>query len=335
MRHSKNAYQLGTRENLMGDSFAIGIDFGGTKVLAGVVNTKTGELLATSKKKTKQAGEQQQLIKRLSIVIDEAVEQAGLEMNKIKTIGIGVAGMVDREAGILLSGVNIGASNLKIAEPLVEMYGIPVKLGNDVEVATLGEMHFGAGKRCSSLVCVFVGTGIGSGIVADGKLYHGATGTAGEIGHTVLYPDGRPCNCGGHGCLEAYASRLAIARQVINGIKRGHDTTVAAEVDENKGLLRSRALAQAVQDGDKLVTRSVVEAAKHLGTGLSSIVNFYNPERIILGGGLVEEVGLYFNIAVEELLHRSLPIPARSLNIKKAKLGDYAGIIGAAMLAHN
>jgi glucokinase len=317
----------------MADSYSIGIDFGGTKVLAGVVNTKTGELIATSKKKTKQASEQQQLLRRLSVVIDEAVEEANIDFSRIKSIGIGVAGMVDREKGILLSGVNIGASNLKIAEPLFEQYGVPVKLGNDVEVATLGELHFGAGKKCNNFVCVFVGTGIGSGIVCDGKIYRGATGTAGEIGHTVLYPDGRPCNCGGHGCLEAYASRLAIARLVMAGLKRGAESSVAAEIDETKGFLRSRTLSQAVQDGDKLVTRAVMEAAKHLGTGLASVVNFFNPERIILGGGLVEEVGLYFNVAVEELQHRALPIPARSVNVKKAKLGDYAGIVGAAMLA--
>jgi len=319
----------------MGDSYAIGIDFGGTKVLAGVVNTRTGELVATSKKKTKQASEQQQLLRKLTIVIEEAVEQAGINFDKIKSIGIGVAGMVDRERGILLSGVNIGASNLKIAEPLIDHYGIPVKLGNDVEVATLGEMHFGAGKKCNNLICVFVGTGIGSGIVHDGAIYHGQTGTAGEIGHTILFPDGRLSNCGGHGCLEAYASRMAIARQVVAGIKRGVDTSVAGEIDENKGLLRSRTLSQAVLDGDNLVTRSVIHAAKFLGVGLASVVNFYNPERIILGGGLVEEVGLYFDVAVEELQHRALPIPGAAINVKKAKLGDFAGIIGAAMLAQN
>lgn len=317
----------------MGDSYAIGIDFGGTKVLAGVVNTTTGELVATSKKKTKQASEQQQLLRKLTIVIDEAVEEAGLDFDSIESIGIGVAGMVDREKGILLSGVNIGANNLKIAEPLIDHYGIPVKLGNDVEVATLGEMHFGAGKKCENLVCVFVGTGIGSGIVHDGMIYHGVSGTAGEIGHTVLFPDGRLCNCGGLGCLEAYASRMAIARQVVAGIKRGVSSSVAGEIDENKGLLRSRTLAQAVVDGDPLVTRAVIDAAKYLGVGLATIVNFYNPERIILGGGLVEEVGLYFNVAVEELQQRTLPIPAKTLNVKKAKLGDFAGIIGAAMLS--
>lgn len=319
----------------MADNFAIGIDFGGTKVLAGVVNTKTGELVATSKKKTKQAGEQQQLMKRLAIVIDGAIEEAGIDAGRIKGIGIGVAGMVDREKGILLSGVNIGANNLKIAEPLMEQYGIPVRLGNDVEVATLGEMHFGAGKKCENFVCIFVGTGIGSGIVHQGEIYHGASGTAGEIGHTVLFPEGRPCNCGGFGCLETYASRMAIARQVIAGIKRGQNTSVANEIDETKGLLRSRTLAQAVETGDTLVTRCVIDAARHLGTGLATIVNFYNPERIILGGGLVEEVGLYYDVAVEAAGHLVLPIPGKALNIKKAKLGDFAGIVGAAMLVHN
>lgn len=317
----------------MTESYAIGIDFGGTKVLAGVVNTKTGELVATSKKKTKQASEQHQLLKRLSGVIEEALEVAGIDFDRIQGIGVGVAGMVDREKGMLLSGVNIGANNMKITEPLSSHYGVPVRIGNDVEVATLAEMHFGSGKKCENFICVFVGTGIGSGIVNRGQIYHGAAGTAGEIGHTVLFPEGRPCNCGGLGCLEAYASRLAIARQVMSGMTRGYQTVVAQDIDENKGLIRSRALKEAVEQGDKLVTRAVVEAAKHLGTGLASVVNFYNPERIVLGGGLVEEVELYFNVAVDELMHKALPIPSKNLSIKKAKLGDYAGVVGAAMLA--
>lgn len=317
----------------MPDRYAIGVDFGGTKVLAGVINTRTGKLMATSKKKTRQQDAEKEVIKRLESVIDEAIDDSGVDHDKITGIGIGVAGMVDREKGILLNAVNIGAKNIKLTGPLARNYGVPAVIGNDVEVATLGEMHFGAGKDCDNFVCVFVGTGIGSGIVTDGEIYRGASGTAGEIGHTILFPEGRQCNCGGHGCLEAYASRTAIAKQIVAGIKRGKKTNVADEVDESKGWLRSKVLSEAVDNNDPLVVECIKEGAKFLGIGLASVVNFYNPEKIVLGGGLVDAVDLYIDVATDVVMNTVLPIPRKNLQVRKAKLGDYAGIVGAAILA--
>ena len=317
----------------MSDRYSIGIDFGGTKILAGVVNTKTGKLVSTAKKKTKQANDQKEVMKRLESVVDEALDASGLDARQIDGIGIGAAGMVDRSKGILLAAANIGAYNLKLTEPLARHYGVPAVIGNDVEVATIGELHFGAGKGCDDFLCVFVGTGIGSGIVAGGALRRGATGTAGEIGHTVLFPDGRNCGCGGNGCLEAYASRTAIAKQIVGGIKRGRVSPIADKIDESKGILRSRVLSQAIADGDEVVTEAITDAARYLAIGLSSVVNFVNPGRIIVGGGLVEQVSLYFDVVVEELTNRCLPIPREGLDIRMTKLGDFAGITGAAVLA--
>ncbi len=317
----------------MSDRYAIGIDFGGTKILAGVVNTKTGKLLATSKKKTKQANEHREIIRKLETVVDQVLELSGLDMRQIDGIGIGAAGMVDRAKGILLAAANIGVNDVKLAEPLARHYGVPTTIGNDVEVATLGELHFGAGKGCEDFVCVFVGTGIGSGIVRGGSVWRGATGTAGEIGHTVLFPEGRLCGCGGNGCLEAYASRTAIARQIIAGMKRGKVTTLTEAADDGKGMLRSKTLAEALEAGDELVHECIVDGAKYLGTGLASVVNFLNPQRIILGGGLVEEIPLFYESAVHELSLRCLPIPRKKLDVRKTKLGDFAGIVGAAVLA--
>lgn len=318
----------------MGDKFAVGVDFGGTKTLAGVVNIDSGKLVAVSKKKTKPQ-DQADLLKRIITVVDDALAEADIEPKKVAGIGVGAAGMVNRDKGVLLNAVNIGVTDLPITQPLTERYQVPAKLGNDVEVATLGELSFGAGRNCENFVCIFVGTGIGSGIVRDGRMYYGATGTAGEIGHIILYPDGRQCGCGAFGCLEAYASRTAIAKSIVCELNRGAESQIADRVDMSKGILRSKALAQALEAGDPVVHNAVVEAAEFMGVGLATIINFYNPKRIIIGGGVVEAVDLYFEIAAQEAQRRALLIPARKIEIVRAELGDYAGTIGAAMLCKN
>ncbi|HEY9787176.1 MAG TPA: ROK family protein [Candidatus Obscuribacterales bacterium] len=314
------------------DKYAVGVDFGGTKISAGVVNLETGRLVGAAKKKTRQVQEQEDVLKRIVMVIDDALEESGVDKKKVEGIGIGAAGMVNREKGILLAAVNIGAHDVPLAEPLSRHYGMPCKLGNDVEVATIGEKTFGAGRDCRNLVCIFVGTGIGSGIVHEGNLIRGSTGTAGEIGHIVLFPEGRQCGCGAFGCLEAYASRTAVAKEILADLQRGHDSSIREKVDMTKGILRSKAIQQAIAQGDQIVTSAVVQAGRSLGTGLVTIINFYNPQRIIIGGGLVEAVGLYFDVAKDYARRRALKIPSRKVEIVRAELGDYAGIIGAAML---
>lgn len=319
----------------MPDKFAVGVDFGGTKISAGVVSLETGRLVSAAKKKTRQVQEETDVVKRIISVIDDCLNDANVDMKKVVGIGVGAAGMVNRQKGILLAAVNIGANDLPLTEPLSKYYGIPSKLGNDVEVATLGELTFGAGQGCDDFVCIFVGTGIGSGIVRNGKIIRGATGTAGEIGHMILFPDGKQCGCGAFGCLEAYASRTAVAKNILVDLQRGLDSSIRDKVDMQKGILRSKAISQAIQAGDELVTRAVVDCAQFMGVGLASVVNFYNPQRIILGGGLVEAVDLYLEVAEKEAKRRCLKIPAKKLEVVKAELGDYAGIIGAALLCAN
>jgi glucokinase len=314
------------------EKFAIGIDFGGTKVAAGVVNLETGRLVAAAKKKTRNVPEQENVIKRLQAVIDELLSESNIDIKQIKGIGIGVAGMVDRQKGVLLAAANIGANDMPLVEPISKFYGIPCRIGNDVEVATYAELHYGAGRNCNSFICIFVGTGIGSGIVNEGILRLGATATAGEIGHMCLIPEGRLCGCGSFGCLETYASRTAVAKSILADLERGADSVIRDKVDLTKGILRSKAIAQAIAQGDELVTNAVTRAAEFLGIGLASVINFYNPKRIILGGGLVEASDLYLKVAEKEAKRRALKIPARKIEIVKAELGDYSGIIGAALL---
>jgi glucokinase len=318
------------------DKFAIGVDLGGTKILAGVVNLTTGQLVSSAKKKTRIVEEGSELVKRIAACVAEAMQEAQMEVKKLIGIGVGAAGMVDREQGILLAAANIGGTNdLAIAEPLSAQFGLPVKLGNDVEVATLGELNFGAGRQCDNFVCMFIGTGIGSGIVNNGKIYRGGYGTAGEVGHIVVMPDGLPCGCGGYGCLETYASRTAIAKTVLYDINHGMDTVLRDKIDPTKGILRSKAIAQALEVGDHSTLRAITQAAQFLGIGLATVINFYNPKRIILGGGLVEAVPQFFDLAELEARRRALRIPSRKTEIVRAELGDYAGTIGAALLCKN
>ena len=316
----------------MGDKFAVGVDLGGTKILGSVVNLNTGRMVSTSKKKTRVVNEGLDLVKRISLVVADAIDESGMDPSKLAGIGIGAAGMVDREKGILLAAANLGANDVVLAEPLKAQFGLPVKVGNDVEVATLGELNFGAGRECNNFVCIFVGTGIGSGIVHEGRILRGGSGTAGEVGHIIVDNDGLVCGCGGYGCLETYASRTAVAKSIVYDLGRGMDSVLRDKIDPQKGILRSKAISQAVECGDRVALRAIHKAARYMGLGLATVINFYNPKRIIIGGGLVEAVPLFLELAEEEARRRCLRIPAKKTEIVQAELGDFAGTIGAALL---
>jgi len=311
--------------------YSIGIDLGGTKILAGIVETQTGEVVAHAKKRTKVQARKGSdiLIKRVIKTIEAALEESQIPITEIEKIGIGVPGQVDRENGILISAPNLYAYDLNFKKVLGEHFGIDVIVSNDVDVATLGELKFGAGVGYNNAVCVFVGTGVGAGIVINGEVWTGATGTAGEIGHIVVASGGRPCACGASGCLEAYASRTAIEKKILGRLKKGHTSSI--EVGED-GIIRSRSIKEAVDNQDELVLAALDEAAEYLSCGLASVVNFFNPEVIILGGGLIEAVDYFFNKTVKKTKAKALPVPAQKIEIIKSKLGDFSGIIGAAML---
>lgn len=321
-------------------SVALGIDFGGTKVLAGVVDLDSGTVLATAKKKTNAADNADQMMARLYAVGEEATARAGLSVVDLEGVGVGLAGQIDTGLGILLGAPNLSQStvNLPMGDLLAGHFGIPARLRNDVQVAAIGEAAFGAGKGHGDFVCVFVGTGIGGAIVRDGQLVSGAAGAAGEIGHIVIHANGRLCGCGGRGHLEAYASRTAITKALLGEMKRGRKTILAdmlgdLQEDEPGGTaIRSGVLARAIDAGDELAIDIVYEAGVYLGYGLASAINLLNPGRIILGGGVIEAVGSLFDRAVRTALREALATSANAVEIVPAGLGDNAGIIGAAML---
>ena len=320
---------------------AIGIDFGGTKLLTAVVETESGRVVSEVKKRTRATDGPDVLIDRLAESIEQATAEAKLgKKAKIAGIGIGIAGQVDAKRGMLLGTPNLSQStvNLPIGRLLSERFEVPVALRNDVQIAAQGEARFGAGANSDDFICVFVGTGVGGSIVHDGVPLIGATGTAGEIGHLVIDANGRLCGCGGRGHLEAYASRTAITKAIIGDLKRGRPSVLSeliGDPDEDApgGLaIRSGVLAKAVKQGDELATETIMQAGTYLGLGLASVINLVNPKRIVLGGGVIEAVDLLFSVAANHARREALPTPAAEVEIVRAKLGDYAGVIGAALI---
>ena len=311
--------------------YSIGIDLGGTKILIALVDRNTGEVLEHVKKKTKKDKGPKNIVRKMLEGIEELIEISGKSFDEISSIGVGAAGQIDRKNGIIIAAANLDCYDLNLKEVLTEKFNLPVYVGNDVEIATIGEQKFGAGKDCNDFVCVFVGTGVGSAIVKDGKIITGATGTAGEIGHIIVDLNGRQCSCGAHGCLEAYASRSAIERRIEGALKKGRKSCILDYLETGKSITSSM-IQKSIEREDELVLQCVTEASEYLSGGIASIINFINPELIILGGGLIEAVDYFYQKTIKKAKAKSLPVPAEKIQFKKAILGDYSGVIGAAFL---
>lgn len=319
-------------------TYALGIDLGGTKVLASIVDITTGEVISSVRKRTKAEKGQDFVSKRTIELASSALAEAQLPGGaEIVAIGVGAAGQIDRKTGVILDAPNLGVRNMDLGDLLGKHFGKPVSVGNDVEVATIGELYYGAGRGFKNFVCVFVGTGIGGGIVQDGHMYTGLTGTAGEIGHMPIDSGGRLCGCGNRGCLEAYASRTAITKAIMAEIHHGRKSVLADEaalqLKQGETIIRSGLLAEAIKQNDALTIEIVTEAADYLGYGLGGVINFYNPECIILGGGVIEAIDLLYERASRRALSVALSQPGRRTKILRTKLGDFSGVVGAACLA--
>ena len=317
--------------------YVLGIDLGGTKTLAAVVDVSTGEVISSERKRTRAEKGQEYVSQHIINLSTAALESAKLPAGAtIVAVGIGAAGQIDRKKGVVVDAPNLGVKDMPMTDILGKQFGKPVAVGNDVEVAALGEYIYGSGRGFSTFVVMFVGTGIGSGIVQNGRLYAGLTGTAGEVGHMTIQAGGRICPCGSRGCLEAYASRTAITRAIMAEIHHGRTSVLAEEAElqltEGETIIRSGLLASALNRGDALVNEIVTEAADFLGYGLASVMNFYNPECIILGGGVIEAIDLLFERAVHRARITALADPGRKTKIIRAKLGDFSGVVGAACL---
>ncbi len=316
------------------EKYVVGVDMGGTKILAAII-TGDGTILSRAKTATKAHKDPTQVIGRIADCINKAIKQAGLSKASIQSVGIGAPGPLDPKDGVIIFAPNLNWYNVPLKKELESRLNIPTFLDNDVNVGTVGEFTHGAGQGANSLVGIFVGTGIGGGIILNGKLFHGTNKTAGEIGHMIVKANGPKCNCGNSGCLEAISSRTAITKKIRKAVlKQGRKSHILELNDGNLDNIRSKTLAKAVASGDKVTIKVIRRTAKYLGIGIASVVNFLNPEMIILGGGVVEALDDEFIKRIRKFAKAyALPNTMDGIEIVTAKLGDDAGVIGASVLA--
>jgi len=314
--------------------YVIGMDLGGTKILAAVIDSD-GRILAQAKLKTRAKEGPDAVLQRLEEAARSAVQKAGLEWENVLGVGIGVPGPVDPDEGIVHHTPNLpGWEDVALGRELSEPLGVPVYLENDVNLGTLGEYALGAGRGTHDMVGIFVGTGVGGGLILDGELRTGFRNAAAEVGHMVVLADGPVCGCGRRGCLEALASRTAIERDIRIGLSTGRESLIPELAGKNAGRVTSGVLAKALQHNDPLVTEVVRRAQWYLGLMTGSIVNLIDPEMIVLGGGVAEALGESFVAPIRVTARQRFiqQTGADRVRIVAAQLGDHAAVLGAAVL---
>ncbi len=318
-----------------GKTHYVGVDLGGTKILVAVFDERH-RILAREKKATKPLLGAAAVVERVSECVNDALAAAAVPHSAVAGLGVGVPGMVDSRTGLVRVAPNLHWKDLPFGRLLQRRLRIPVIVVNDVEAGTLAVQEFGAGRGLRHFVCMFIGTGIGGGLVLHGEQYRGAGGLGGEIGHMTVIPhDGPRCGCGNRGCLEAVASRSAIVRRITREIESGSKSIVKELCDGNLRRIRSRILAKAYRDGDKVVRTVIHDACEYIGIGAANLINTLNPQAVILGGGVIEAMGPVMLPRIRRAAWRHVIGPTEDrVRILDNGLGDDAGILGGELAAH-
>lgn len=310
----------------------IGFDLGGTKMMATSFDDDF-KILSSERKKTKAEKGAESGIDRICETIDEALGHAGIERKRLGGIGVGFAGPLDLDRGVIVDAPNLGWRDVPLREILEKRFNCPVVVANDVDAGTYGEYRFGAARDARCVLGVFPGTGIGGACIYKGRIFKGDSQSCMEIGHMIVVPGGNLCGCGRRGCLETVASRLAIAAECVLAATRGNAPHLLELAGSDVREIRSGTIASAIKAGDKVVEDIVRHAARQIGMAIANAVNLLAPDVVILGGGLVEEMPDLF---VEEVRNTARRLAMKSLidpvKFVAAKLGDNATVMGAAAL---
>jgi glucokinase len=326
-------------------SHVLGFDLGGTKMMALVFAVRKGsegksaagarlKKAGTARRRTKAEQGAKAVLARIGETVRDALADARVSSADLSAIGVASPGPLDWTTGVIIDSPNLGWKNVGLKAHLEKEFHAPTFVDNDVNLGTYGEYHFGAARGCRDVVGIFPGTGIGGGIIVGGRLVRGASGAAGEVGHVVLDPGGALCGCGRRGCVEAMASRSAIAQEAAAAALRGDAPWLLKNVGSDLDKIRSGELAKAIEAGDQVVEEIVRHAARLIGLLAANLVNVLSPEMIVLGGGLVEALEKVFVAEVRDGIERwALPFLAKDCRVAAAELGDDAAAMGAAIHA--
>lgn len=313
--------------------YVVGVDLGGTKILAGVFNLQL-KCLGKTKVSTKPHRGSDVVIDRIARCVQDAVDECDLEMKQIRGIGLGAPGAVDTEPGEVIFAPNLAWQDVPLKKELEKLLDVPVFIENDCNICTLGVYTSELNSKPRHVVGIFIGTGIGAGLILDGKLYSGFNRSAGEVGHMVLEVGGPKCGCGNRGCFEALAGRQAIFRKIQSAVKEGQKTILTEMLGPDLNDMRSGDLRKALRRGDSLVEKVVEEAAEYIGIAVANLMNIFNPEVVVLGGGVIDALEDEMMAIIVETAHDyALTGTDKGIEIVASKLGDDAGIVGASELA--
>lgn len=315
----------------------IGVDLGGTDIKAAIVYTDTGKLTTLRRIPTQAHQGHEAVIARMAELIESVIAASGLPKSQIEGIGIGAPGVLDLEKGLVLFLPNLPGNwpNVPLRKTIVDRVGLPTYLLNDVRSMTLGEWTFGAGRGVDTMACFAIGTGIGGGLVINGRLQLGIGGTAGELGHQIVDMNGPPCGCGSRGCLETFASGPAIAAMGLKAVVQGLTTRIGELVDYDLNQITPKVIYQAAQEGDTIAGDIFERAGVYIGIAVSNVCVIVGPRKVVIGGGVAQAGDLLLEPIRRTVRERVHIMPVEQVEIVPAELGNNAGLIGAALWARD
>jgi len=316
----------------MTNRFIVGIDIGGTNLVVGAVAEDGSRVVALNSEPTRSEEGPDAVLHRLAEQARRTVQQAQAEIAGAEILGVGVGapGPLDTREGIVFLTPNLGWVDLPLRQRMADLVGLPATLDNDANCAVLGEWWRGAARGTRHAIGFTIGTGIGGGIIVDGRLYHGASDCAGEFGHMTIDTAGRRCNCGNYGCIEAYASGPAIALRAVEAIQSGAPSRIPSYADGDLTRITAQTVYQAAQDGDELASEVVRDTARFLGTGVANLVNVFNPEVVVICGGVTQAGDRLFVPLRQEVSRRAFKPAVQACRIVPGELTGSAGVYGAA-----
>jgi len=312
--------------------YIVGVDLGGTNIVVGIVAEDGSAILGAHSTATRSQEGADGVMERIIAMARQSMAEAqaaGVARDAIAGVGIGAPGPLDRARGVVLLTPNLGWRDVPLRDRVADALGLPGSLDNDANCAVFGEWWVGAGRGSNQLIGLTIGTGIGGGIVIDGRLYHGAADMAGEVGHMTIDSTGRRCNCGNYGCLEAYASGPNIAARAVEALEAGAESSLPGYVDGDLSRVTAQVVYEASADGDPFARDVVRDTAKILGAGVANLVNIFNPDTVVVLGGVTLAGDQLFVPLRAEVKQRAFRPAVEACRILPGILPGTAGVFGA------